>query len=129
MLLPFTRRALIVAVIACPAVAQVLSLPTVGSGKFTGAIEMGPLQNAQLNSNLFQINGQNPDNTPLQSRSGSVSAKDLKAPGKARREYDKGYQLLMKKDAQSAIEHLKIATQIYPSYVAAHNALGTAYLT
>jgi len=81
-----------------------------------------------MDFNLFTINSQNPDNTPLEGQSGSISKLDLKAPGKARREYEKGYQFLMKKDAQSAIEHLKTAIQIYPSYVAAHNALGTAYL-
>ena len=127
MRLPITACALIVALIACPTVAQVLSLPG-GGGKFTSAIDLGPLQTAQLNSNIFQLNGQNPENTPLQSRSGAISARDLKAPGKARREYDKGYQLLMKKDASGAIDHLKIATRIYPNYVSAHNALGTAYL-
>jgi len=34
----------------------------------------------------------------------------------------------MRKDLQGAIEHLTIATTIYPRFVAAHNALGTAYL-
>lgn len=125
---PIIQSAFIAALLATSALAQVLSLPGSGGGKFTSAIDMGPLQTAQMNSNLFTINGQNPDNTPLAAQSGSVSMLDLKASGKARREYDKGYQLLMKKDAQSAIEHLKIAVQIYPKYVAAHNALGTAYL-
>ena len=123
-----TRCALIVALIACPAVAQILSIPTSGGGKFAGGVELGPLQSAAMDFNFFTINGRNPDNTPLEGRSNAISQLDLKAPGKARREYDKGYQFLMKKDAQSAIEHLKIATQVYPSFVAAHNALGTAYL-
>ena len=59
--------------------------------------------------------------------SGSVSQLDLKAPGKARREYDKGYELLAKKDFQGAAKHLTTAASIYPDFVAAHNALGTAY--
>ena len=122
------RCVVIVALIACSAAAQVLSIPTSGGGKFGGGIEMGPLQSAAMDFNLFTINGQNPNNTPLEGQSGSISKLDLKAPGKAQREYDKGYRFLMKKDAQSAIEHLKIAIQIYPSFVAAHNALGTAYL-
>jgi len=104
-----------------------LSIPQDG-GKFGSGIYVSPLQAAGMDSNLFTFNSQNPDNTPLEGKSGSISKLDLKAPGKARREYDKGYQFLMRKDAQSAIEHLKIATQIYPSYVAAHNALGTGYL-
>ena len=104
-------------------------MPTSSSGKFGGnGVTMGPLETAGMEINFFLINSQNPNNTPLAAQSGSVSMLDLKAPGKARREYDKGYQFLMRKDAQSAIDHLKIAVQIYPKYVAAHNALGTAYL-
>jgi len=76
--------------------------------------------------NMWLINGMN--RSPLETPSGSVSKLDLKAPGKARRQYDKGYELLMRKDLQSAVEHLTIATLIYPSFVAAHNALGSAYL-
>jgi len=34
----------------------------------------------------------------------------------------------MKKDAPGAIAHLTKSIEIYPSFVAAHNALGTAYL-
>src|ERR1700722_11402301 len=34
----------------------------------------------------------------------------------------------MKRDATGAIPHLAKSIEIYPSYVAAHNALGTAYL-
>ncbi|HWY55720.1 MAG TPA: VWA domain-containing protein, partial [Terriglobales bacterium] len=45
------------------------------------------------------------------------------------REYHKGYELLMKKDFKGAIEHLAIAVSVYPDFVAAHNALGTAYLS
>jgi Ca-activated chloride channel family protein len=67
--------------------------------------------------------------SPLEGPSGSVSKLDLKAPGKARREYEKGYQLLMKKDYKAAIEHLAIAVSVYSDFVAAHNALGSAYLS
>ena len=81
-----------------------------------------------MDFNFFTINGQNAGTTSLQTPSGSVSALDLKAPGKAQREYEKGYQLLMRKDAQGAIEHLAKAVEIYPKFVAAHNALGSAYL-
>jgi Tfp pilus assembly protein PilF len=34
----------------------------------------------------------------------------------------------MRKDLEAAIEHLAKSIAIYPSFVAAHNALGTAYL-
>ena len=52
----------------------------------------------------------------------------LKAPRKAQREYQKGYQLLLRTDVQVAVEHLQKAIEIYPKFVAAHNALGSAYL-
>lgn len=79
-----------------------------------------------MDTSIFRINTQN--SSPLQSQNGSLSRLDLKAPGKARREYEKGYQLLLKKDPQSAVQHLTTATSTYPSFVAAHNALGSAYL-
>jgi len=126
---PIIQSAVFMVLIASPAIGQILSLPNSSSGKFGGnGIAMGPLQAAGLESSFFLINSQSPNNTPLAGPSGSISMLDLKAPGKARREYNKGYQFLMKKDAQSAIDHLKLATKIYPKYVSAHNALGTAYL-
>ena len=79
-----------------------------------------------MDSNLWQINTQ--IKSPLDSPNGSLSKLDLKAPGKARREYEKGYRLLLTKDLNGAVEHLTQAITIYPSFVAAHNALGTAYL-
>jgi Ca-activated chloride channel family protein len=85
------------------------------------------MQGMTMDSNLWLINGQN--RSPLESPNASLSKLDLKAPGKARHEYDKGYQLLQRKDLQAAVEHLITATSIYPSYVAAHNALGSAYLS
>lgn len=57
-----------------------------------------------------------------------VSVMDLKAPGKAIHEYAKGRELLLKKDLTGALQHLTLATSIYPNYVAAHNALGSTYL-
>ncbi|MFZ0419164.1 MAG: VWA domain-containing protein [Candidatus Sulfotelmatobacter sp.] len=57
-----------------------------------------------------------------------VSKLDLKAPGGARKEYEKGVSLLLKKDLDGAIEHLSRATAVYPKFVAAHNALGSAYM-
>jgi Ca-activated chloride channel homolog len=83
-------------------------------------------QSQMLDQSLWLINGQ--ARSPLESPNGSLSKLDLKAPGKARHEYDKGFQFLQRKDLQSAVEHLTAATSIYPSYVAAHNALGSAYL-
>lgn len=68
------------------------------------------------------------NSSPLEGASGSVSKLDLKAPGKARGEYAKGYLLWQRKDLDGAIEHLTAAITAYPSYVAAYNALGSVYL-
>ena len=90
---------------------------------------MDSIGSARMDGNLFLINSQGSGaRSQLQAPSGSVSQLDLKAPSKAQHEYAKGYQLLMKKDAAGAIAHLTKSIEIYPSYVAAHNALGTAYL-
>lgn len=106
----------------------VLSMPG-GTSKFGTATGLDAIQSARMDSNMFLIGSQNAINSPLSTPSGSVSALDIKAPGKARREYEKGFQLLMKKDLAAAIDHLLKSTAIYPNFVAAHNALGTAYLT
>ena len=128
------RRALLLAGLlwaagACIVNAQIFSAPT-GGGKFAGSmVSLGSTETVGIDYNLFQINTQNSNNSsPLETPSGSVSKLDLKAPGNARREFQQGYQLLMKKDLQAAIEHLTKSTTIYPNFVAAHNALGTAYL-
>jgi VWFA-related protein len=64
----------------------------------------------------------------LEAPSDSVSVLDLKAPGAARHEYDKGLQFVAQNKFGSAVEHLTTAIAIYPSFVAAHNALGLAYM-
>jgi VWFA-related protein len=109
--------------------AQVFTTPS-ASGKFGGGLtSLSSIESGQIDSNVFLINSRNPDGSPLQAPSGSVSQLDLKSPSKARREYEKGYQLLMRRDLAAAIEHLAKSISIYPSFVAAHNALGTAYMT
>jgi VWFA-related protein len=58
----------------------------------------------------------------------SVSKLDLMAPGKARAEYEKGLQALYRKDFSGAVAHMEKAVSIFPKYVSAHDALGTAYM-
>jgi VWFA-related protein len=59
----------------------------------------------------------------------SLSRFDLKAPARARREFDKGHQMVLRGDSQGAIPHLSKAIEIYPEFVAAHNLLGSVYLS
>ncbi len=77
---------------------------------------------------VMEIEDRNSHQPSLESLSGPVSKLDLKAPGAARREFAKGNQLLIRKNFGDAVDHLKKAISIYPSFVAAHNGLGSAYL-
>jgi Ca-activated chloride channel family protein len=58
----------------------------------------------------------------------SVSKLDLKAPRQARREYEKALRALYEKSFAHAVESLSKSIAICPNFVAAHNALGSAYL-
>jgi Ca-activated chloride channel family protein len=98
-----------------------------GSEGFNGFIA-GDLSTVSGAQTIWSVANAGQNRSPLEGPSGSVSKLDLKAPGKARREYEKGYQLLMKKDYKGSIEHLAVAITVYPDFVAAHNALGSAYL-
>ena len=106
--------------------AQLFSVPSQGDKFGGGLTSLSALQTAKLDSVIFQFNTQYA--SLLESPLNSVSRLDLKAPGNARKEYDKGYLQLMRKDLPGAVAHLVRAVAAYPSYVAAHNALGIAYL-
>jgi VWFA-related protein len=125
--LPFRRALLFSSLLSCHAAAQVLNIPT-SSDRFGNATSLDEIQTSQLQFNLFLIGSRDPHLTEVQNPSGSVSKLDLKSPGKARREYEQGYRLLMRNDARGAVEHLARSIAIYPKFVAAHNALGSAYL-
>lgn len=113
--------------LSCAASAQVISLSS-SSNKFGVPIGVDAIQQGQMDYNFLLVNSRNPNGTKVQSPNGSVSALDLKAPGKAKHEYQQGYQLLMQNNLQGAVPHLKKAIAIYSKFVAAHNALGTTYL-
>jgi Ca-activated chloride channel family protein len=117
-------RVSLVLVLSCAGFAQIISKTTnVGS-----QVSVGLESSDATTYRLWQIGSDVQYRSPLESPNGSVSAMDLKAPGKARREYNKGYELLMRKDLQGAINRLAAATSIYPGFVAAHSALGSAYM-
>jgi Ca-activated chloride channel family protein len=108
------------------AAAQLFSVPSQGDKFGGGLTSLSALQTAKMDSIIFQFN--TPDASSLESPESSVSKLDLKAPGSARKEYEKGYLQLIRRNLPGAIDHLARATSIYPSFVAAHNALGIAYL-
>jgi VWFA-related protein len=107
--------------VAPVASAQVLGIPT-------GMRAMDEIEMARMQFNTFLIGSRDPHSTSLQTEGGSSSMLDVKAPRKAKREYVKGYGLLLRKDWAGAVSHLQKAVVIYPKYVSAHNALGTALL-
>jgi Ca-activated chloride channel homolog len=92
----------------------------------TQSYEFGASSINSLDAYLWAVTSG--DSSSVESPSGSVSKMDLKAPRKARDEYDKAYQLLMKKDLQNAVAHFTTATTLYPNFVAAHNGLGSTFL-
>lgn len=94
-------------------------LPSTTSTEFIGQDQMGLWMNESDNDSRRKM---------LENFSDAVSRLDLKAPGPAKREYEKGSQLLLKKSFSEAVERLGKAIAIYPNFVAAHNALGSAYL-
>ena len=108
------------------AAAQLFSVASQGDKFGGGLTSLSALQTAKMDSAIFQF--YTSEASPLESPDISVSKLDLKAPGNARKEYGKGYLQLLRKDLQGAIDHLARAVSIYPSFVAAHNALGIAYL-
>ncbi len=112
---------------SCAAVAQVMSIPSSSSGT-NGAVGLGLISSEMMTNELFGMLANAQNHGGSETPSASVSKLDLKAPRKAKREYDKGFQFLMRKEYQNAVEHLKIAISLYPSFVAAYNALGSAYL-
>jgi tetratricopeptide (TPR) repeat protein len=58
----------------------------------------------------------------------SVTARDLGIPDKARQAFEKGRQLIYEKsDPRKAIEHLKLAIELFPNYYEAYTQIGVAY--
>ena len=106
--------------------AQLISVPPQGEKFGVDFTSFRALQMAKLDSAIFQFNSEHA--SPILDQANSVSKLDLAAPKNARKEYEVGYLHLIRKELPAAIEHLARATSIYPNFVAAHDALGIAYL-
>ena len=122
------RWTLLLLPLSCAATAQVINLGSPSDARFGTPLGTDAIQQTRMDYNFLLVDGRSPNGTNVQNPSNSVSALDLKAPGKAKHEYEQGYQLLMQNKLKAAVEHLTKAITIYPKFVAAHNALGTAYL-
>jgi VWFA-related protein len=126
--LPLRRALLFSFLLSCDAAAQVLSFPA-ASDRLGNPVPMDEIQTLDFQFNAFLIGSRDSHLSNVQSPNSSVSKLDLKSPGKARHEYEQGYRLLMGNDPHGAVEHLVKSIAIYPKFVAAHNALGSAYLS
>src|ERR1700731_2763459 len=81
--------------------AQLFSVPSEGE-KFGGDIpSLHALQKAKLDTTIFQFNTSH--TSILQDPANSVSRLDLAAPKNARKEYEKGYLHLLRKEFQLAV--------------------------
>ena len=61
---------------------------------------------------------------PTRQNNYTVSVRDLKIPDKARNDYQKGLQLLAKKDIAESLSHFKKATRAFPDYYEAYHHMG-----
>ena len=120
-------RALLLCLLSASAAAQG-RFPTPPNNATTNSGPIDAVQAGMENLKVFTMDSPGNNLTSFGTPNSTVSKLDLKAPGKARHEYEKGHELLVRKDWQGAIQHLTKATAIYPSFVAAHSALGAAYL-
>jgi tetratricopeptide (TPR) repeat protein len=69
----------------------------------------------------------NSPNTMQTERNGyTVSARELKIPGKARREFEKGLGSLAKQDVAGSLSHFTKATEAFPDYYEAYYHVGVA---
>jgi len=123
------RRAFLIIVLAASPCALAQMFPTGPNGQtspnrtFPVDAEQGRFDYWFMNDKDWANRAGKPDDT-----GDAVSKLDLMAPGKARSEYDKGLTDLNRKNFTSAVAHFDKALSIFPKFVSAHNALGTAYM-
>ena len=59
----------------------------------------------------------------------TVSARELRIPGKARREFEKGLGRLLKRDPAGSVSHFTKAAQAFPDYYEAYYHVGVAEMS
>ncbi|HTS36208.1 MAG TPA: tetratricopeptide repeat protein [Candidatus Solibacter sp.] len=81
-------------------------------------------------ANEFEIavkRGNEPDSGPMAGAGPAISASTLAIPAKAQKEFDKANGWIDRKDFPRAIDALKHAIALYPSYASAYNNLAVIY--
>jgi tetratricopeptide (TPR) repeat protein len=66
---------------------------------------------------------------PIRQRSYTVSVRELKIPGRAQDEFQKGLQRLAKNDPAGSLSHFTKASQAFPTYFEAYYNMGVAEMT
>jgi VWFA-related protein len=131
MLRPVLRAALLLAGVGCSVSAgvtdaQLYSAPSDAEKLGDGLTSLRAVRTAKFDSTVFQFYTEHM--SPVQDQKNSLSTVDLAAPKNAQKEYDQGYLHLIRRQLQPALQRLSKATSIYPNFLAAHDALGIAYL-
>jgi VWFA-related protein len=113
---------LVFALLAVPLAAQLGNPPRISTA-FDVMMQQGGILDIRT---MEELDHKRHDQLETRSEA-TLSRLDLKAPAKARNEFNKGLQAMGKNDLAGAISSLSKAIAIYPQFVAAHNALGCAY--
>ncbi len=118
-----------VALWLCSQVAALAQVPNINAGPDSGFAQMDFAQMYldQINRRANKTEQQRKRDKELID-SGAVSALDLEAPNRAVVEFNSATALMKAQHAKEAIRHLQRAIDAYPKFVAAHIALGLAYL-
>ncbi len=76
---------------------------------------------------VLYVNSSNVPQIPRDSY--TVSARELRIPGKARREFEKGLGRLLKRDPAGSVSHFTKAAQAFPDYYEAYYHVGVAEMS
>jgi len=98
------------------------------SGQNIAASDAGRIEASTVSSD-FEVNVTRAGNSALPKGDprSSVSVANLRVPSKAKKEFEKGNDLMQHQDFARAIEKLNRAVADYPPYADAYNSLGVIY--
>jgi Flp pilus assembly protein TadD len=95
-----------------------------GSGEARQTVEIGP-GTADRRRRVEVTIRMDDSRVQRDSRHGTVSARELAIPERARREYSEALKLLGRRDTDGAVKRLERAVELAPAYTEAWNHLGT----
>ena len=97
-----------------------------GIQEYNDVVEIEAMETRKNFNAIVKADSQGSSATPGKLDSGTVPTNRLKAPEKARKEFEKGSESLDKKTWVEARKHFEAAIAIYPDYDVAYNGLGQA---